>query len=57
MAAQDLAEVDPEIHRLAEEVTLARFKYAGTTHPGMKELARLATMRRVHEMAEARNGN
>jgi hypothetical protein len=57
MVAQDLAEVDPEIHRQAEESTLARFKHAGTTHPGMKELARLATMRRVREMTEGQNGN
>lgn len=57
MVAQDLAEVDPEIHRQAEEATLARFKHAGTTHPGLKELARLATMRRVREMTEGQNGN
>jgi hypothetical protein len=57
MVAQDLAEVDPEIHRQAEEVTLTKFRHAGTTHPGLKELARLATMRRVREMTEVKNGN
>jgi hypothetical protein len=57
MVAQDLAEVDPEIHRQAEETTLARFKHAGIAHPGLKELARLATMRCVREMREEQNGN
>ena len=57
MVAKDLANVDPEVHRLAEEHVLAKFRHAGTTHPGMKELARLATMRRVREITEGNHGN
>ncbi len=57
MVSQDLASVDPEVHRQAEEAVLAKFKHAGTTHPGLKELARLATMRRVREMTEGGHGN
>jgi len=57
MVSQDLAAVDPAIHRQAEEEVLAKFRHAGTTHPGLKELARLATMRRVREMTEGGHGN
>ena len=57
MASQDLVDVDPEVHKKAEEFILEKFRHAGTTHPGLKELARLATMRRVREMTEGGHGN
>lgn len=57
MAAKDQAEVDPELYRRAEEGVLERFTHAGTAHPCLKELARLAVMRRVHEITEAGHGN
>lgn len=56
MAAQDKQEVDPMSYQAAEEATLARFRHADLTHPGMKELARLATMRRVRAASEEHHG-
>ena len=57
MVSQDLVDVDPEIHAKAEEYITAKYRHAGTPHPGLKELARLAVIRRVREMTEAGNGN
>ena len=47
MVVQDMAEVDPMAYQDAEQVTLDLFRHADTTHPGMKELARLSTLRRA----------
>jgi hypothetical protein len=57
MVSQEMVSVDPELARQAEESVLARFRHAGTTHAALKELARLATMRRVREMSEGNHGN
>jgi hypothetical protein len=57
MVSQDLVDVDPEIHKKAEELVMAKFRHAGTTHPGLKELARLATMRQMREMSGGSHGN
>ncbi len=56
MVVQDMAEVDPAMYQEAERATLALFRHAGTTHPGLKELARLATMRRVQETKGDQHG-
>jgi hypothetical protein len=57
MVSQDLVDVDPEIRKQAEDAVLAKFRHAGTDHPGLKELARLATMRRLRELTEGSHGN
>lgn len=47
MVAQEMANVDPMTYQDAERVTLELFRHTDLEHPGVKELARLATLRRV----------
>jgi hypothetical protein len=56
MVVQDMAEVDPAVYQDAEQVTRDVFQNANVEHPGMKELARLATLRRAKPKAEGRHG-
>lgn len=56
MVVQDMAEVDPVVYQDAEQVTLDVFRNANVEHPGMKELARLATLRRAKPKAEGYHG-
>jgi hypothetical protein len=55
--AQEAAALDPEILRKAELETQELFTHAGSQHPGVKELARLSTMRRVRILMEAPHGH
>lgn len=57
MAAQDMASVDPAVYQEAEQATAELFRHADTTHPGMKELARLSTLRRTRQSVEGRHGH
>lgn len=56
MVVQDMAEVDPMTYQDAEKVTLDKFRHADMNHPGVKELARLATLRRAVPATEGRHG-
>jgi hypothetical protein len=56
VAAQDAAAIDPGVREKAEETTMALFRFADLEHEGMKEIARLATLRCVRIMTEAQDG-
>ena len=55
--AQGAAALDPEILRKADLETQELFMHAGSQHPGVRELARLSTMRRVRTLMEAPHGH
>ena len=55
--AQEAAALDPELLRTADLATQELFTHAGSEHPGVRELARLSTMRRVRSLTEAANGH
>jgi hypothetical protein len=55
--AQEAAAIGPELLHKADLVTQELFTHAGGEHPGVKELARLSTMRRVRTLTEAANGH
>ena len=55
--AQETAALDPEILRKADLETQELFTHAGSQHPGVKELVRLSTMRRVRTLMEASHGH
>ena len=55
--AQEAAALDPALLQKADLATQELFTHAGSEHPGIKELARLSTMRRVRTLTEAANGH
>lgn len=55
--AQEAAALDPELLRKADLVTQELFTHAASEHPGIRELARLSTMRRVRTLTGAAHGN
>ena len=42
------AEIDPQALAAAEEALLPYFKHAGTEHPALRELLKLAAIRKIH---------
>jgi hypothetical protein len=57
VAAHEAAAIDPALREKAEEAIHGIFRFADCEQPGMKELARLATMRYVRTMTEAQDGH
>jgi len=57
VVAQEVAALDPGLLREAELETQERFMYTDSKHSGVKELARLSTMRRVRALMEASHGH
>jgi hypothetical protein len=56
VAARTAATFDPEQVQAAEQMTRELFEHAGQDHPAIKELARLATLRRMRSISEKTNG-
>jgi hypothetical protein len=56
VAAREAAAFDPEQVQAAEQMTRDLFVHAGQEHPAMKELARLAILRRMRSIPEKNNG-
>lgn len=56
IAAREAADIDPALLQEAEEQVQELFLRAGQEHPAMKELARLAVLRRLQSMRERSHG-